>query len=290
MRTEKDGNRTADIKQAAERLVAQSPTKTRSVDLARRLARRFDLSSGQVRCVIKDLVGEGRLAYTYEYGCSFLEISYRRPVQVSPRILLAPPEFDLDPSDERIIVRVASGAAFGCGRHPTTRLALRGIDRSLCTVDGGRRSGDGSVLDIGTGTGVLVIAAVKLGMAKGVGIDIDPVSRAEARENVRRNHLAHVIRISDLSVERVGAGRPFTMITANLRTPSLMRLAATIAGALKTGGRAVLSGIETDEVEDVLTAYRRCNMHLQWQATEKNWAAVVLTRVRTPVTAASTSI
>jgi ribosomal protein L11 methyltransferase len=160
----------------------------------------------------------------------------------------------------------------------------------LCTVEGGRRSGDGSVLDIGTGTGVLVIAAVKLGMAKGVGIDIDPVSRAEARENARRNHLAHVIRISDLSVERVGAGRPFTMITANLRTPSLMRLAATIAGALKTGGRAVLSGIETDEVEDVLTAYRRCNMHLQWQATEKNWAAVVLTRVRTPVTAASTSI
>ena len=175
MRTEKDGNRTADIKQAAERLVAQSPTKTRSVDLVHRLARRFDLSPGQVRCVIKALVGEGRLAYTYEYGCSFLEISYQRPVQVSPRILLAPPEFDLDPSGDRIIVRVASGAAFGCGRHPTTRLALRGIDHSLCGADG-RRPGDGTVLDIGTGTGVLVIAAVRLGMAKGIGIDIDPVS------------------------------------------------------------------------------------------------------------------
>jgi ribosomal protein L11 methyltransferase len=202
-------------------------------------------------------------------------------VQVSPRILLAPPEFDPDPSGDCIIVRVASGAAFGCGRHPTTRLALRGIDHALCGADGGRCPGDASVLDIGTGSGVLVIAAVRLGMAKGIGIDIDPVSRAEARENVRRNALAHAIRISDVTVDRVGAGRPFTMITANLRTPSLERLAAPIADALKAGGRVVLSGIKDDEVEEALAAYRRCGMRLQWQAAEKNWAAVVLTRLRT---------
>jgi ribosomal protein L11 methylase PrmA len=60
-----------------------------------------------------------------------------------------------------------------------------------------------------------------------------------------------------------------------------MRLAAPIAAALVTGGRAVLSGIKDDEVQDVLAAYRRCNMRLQWQATEKNWAAVVLARDRT---------
>jgi ribosomal protein L11 methyltransferase len=280
MKTDADTTAMAVLKQAALRLVAQSSNKTRPLDLSRRLSRRFDLSPGTVRCLIKDLVADGQLAYTYEYGCSFLEISFQRPVPVTPHIVLTPPGFEVNPQGGCIAVKIASGAAFGCGRHASTRLALAGIDHVLSRRDVGRHRNGGGVLDVGTGSGVLVIAAVKLGIPRGIGIDVDPAARAEARANVRRNQLAHAIRISDEGFDTVAAGRRFSLITANLRAPSLERLSAALAAAVQNDGWAVLAGIRCGEVDDLLAAYGRCNLACRWQATEKNWAAVALTPVR----------
>jgi ribosomal protein L11 methyltransferase len=197
-------------------------------------------------------------------------------VRITRRIFLTPPEFDAPPADGSLQIRIMPGAAFGCGRHPSTRLALRGIEQALCgDAQPGRPSGS-MVLDIGTGSGVLAIAAVKLGIQRGIGIDTDPVARAEAVKNLALNQLAAVITISDAPVEKIAEDCGFTMITANLRTPTLLRLGARIGAALAPGGRVVLSGIKSEELPDVQAVYARQGLSTLWQASEKGWTAVVL--------------
>jgi ribosomal protein L11 methyltransferase len=264
------------IKHAALRRVAESASKTSPRDLEQRLAQHFHISPRAVRAAVKELVAAGQLAYTNEFGHSFLEISFQRPVRVTPRIFLAPPEFEDPLTAGSIQIRIMPGAAFGCGRHPSTRLALRAIEQALIAGAWSPRNSESVVLDIGTGSGVLMIAAVKLGIQRGIGIDIDPLARAEATQNVRLNRLAQVVHISDGPLEKIAAGRCFAMIIANLRTPTLMRLGARISAALVPGGRVVLAGIRSEELPDLLTVYSQQGLRPLWQTLEKGWTAVVL--------------
>lgn len=224
-----------------------------------------------VQEAIRALVAAGELAYTFEHGRTFLEPSFDRPVRVSARIILAPPGRAAAADAAAAVVRIAPGASFGVGRHPTTRLALRGIDFAA-----GRReaAAGGAVLDVGTGTGVLVIAAVKLGLAGGIGIDLDPVAVAEARQNVALNGLAGRIDISDRPLEALGGG--FALAAANLRTPTLVALAAPLCGRVAPGGGLVLSGIRQGEVPALLAAFEAEGFRRIWEDAEDDWAGVVL--------------
>jgi ribosomal protein L11 methyltransferase len=267
----------AAFKQAVLRLVADSPAKISVHDLQRHLVGHFDLAPGAVRSIIKDLVSAGLLAYTQEFGRSFLEESFQRPVQVTSRIFLCPPRVEAAVSAAGCVqIHITPGAAFGCGRHPSTRLALRGIEQAMTAAGDLRQKCGTLVLDIGTGSGILVMAAVKLGIRRGIGIDTDPVARAEAGQNVRLNQLAQRVVISDEPLEKVAAARRFTMITANLRIPTLLRLCEMIRTSLTRKGYAVLAGIKNEELPDVQTAYGRQGLFTQWQASEKGWSAVVL--------------
>jgi ribosomal protein L11 methyltransferase len=133
---------------------------------------------------------------------------------------------------------------------------------------------DSQALDIGTGSGVLAVAAVLFGIGRAVGIDIDPCARTEAEKNVKLNCLEHRITILDAAIEDIQ--EPYALITANLRYPSLKRLCSHIAGILQKKGAAVVSGIATHEVEDLLDAFNRNGCRCTWQADEKGWAALVL--------------
>jgi ribosomal protein L11 methyltransferase len=244
----------------------------------KQLTAELHLSRGPIRAAIRELLAQGELVYTFEDGHSFLEPSFDRPVRVGQRIVLCPPGPRVASQPEDIVLIIRSGAAFGAGRHPSTRLALQGIETMLASER--TLAGSGSrVLDIGTGTGVLVMAAVKLGFEAGLGIDLDPCAIAEARENVRRNGLAEAIAITDDIVERIPAGM-FTLIAANLRLPTLLRLAPAIAASCRPLAVLVLSGIRVEESRPLLREYERLGFEPAWRASEDAWHAVALTKRR----------
>jgi ribosomal protein L11 methyltransferase len=246
-------------------------------DILKALSHPPDSPKTSVQDAIRELVASGALAYTAESGRTFLEPSFDRPVRVSERIVLTPPDRDVPPGPGDIVVRLRPGASFGVGRHPTTRLSLRGIEFAL-SCDGAARSRAGSrVLDIGTGSGVLAIAAVKLGIENGVGLDIDPCAVAEASHNVRLNGLVGRIAISDRGLERIEG--VFSLVVANLRLPTLERLAAAIAALTVPGGTLVMSGIQHAEQAAVVDVYGRQRFECAWSVAEEQWVGLVLKKI-----------
>ncbi len=254
--------------------VSASQTRFTPPALEKMLCEKFATGKKQAKSILKNLVAKGELAYTYRYGCTFLELSFSKPVRISEFIVLRPPGISYDADPETVVIEIMSGASFGTGRHPTTRLALKGVEYAVKKSGAFLHKKETRLLDIGTGSGVLAIAAVLLGIEKGIGIDIDLCAIAEAKENVRINGLNSRIEIYDLPVEEIHS--PFSLIIANLRYPTLARLFAHICEITEPGAHAVLSGIKTDEIPDLLDIYTEKHFTQEWSAIEKDWAGLVL--------------
>jgi len=242
--------------------------------LRNKIAARFNLTRRQAGTIIGGLVAAGELTYTYHLGHSFLEISFNRPVRVSNRVVLKPPTRSYTAQPEDVVIDIQPGAAFGVGAHPTTQLAIQGVEYALQATDDCRTGPNTSVLDIGTGSGVLAITALKMGIASGMGTDIDPCARVEALENIRLNGLADRVTISDRSIEEM-TGR-FTLIVANLRYPTLVQLLADLAQMMGANGVAVLSGFKTDETQHLLACCFENRLESIWQAEDRQWAAMII--------------
>lgn len=196
-----------------------------------------------------------------------------RAVQVG-NIIVAPP-WDvplsrLKPAPTTVIIQPSMG--FGTGHHATTRLCLA----ALQALDlRGRR-----VLDVGTGSGVLAIAASRLGAAKVVAIDDDPDAIESARENMQLNEGAHVqLQTVDLRSACPDPGRraslgQFDVVIANLTGGLLVQAADALRAVTAPGGTLVLSGFMTHEERDVLAAY--AGFPARDRATEDEWICVTL--------------
>ena len=280
MHNDSDKNSIADVRlrETIIDIVATSTNKITPVALENRLVDEYSLGKRQIKTVIRALVAEGEIAYTYEYGCTFLERSFNRPVRVSKHIVLKPPGLHHEARPDDIVVQLNPGVSFGAGNHPTTRLALRGIEHLLL----GERSiddlSDGRVLDVGTGSGVLLIAAVLCGLNGGLGLDTDPCAVVEAAENVKINALVDRIDISDRSLSEID-GR-FSTILANLRLPTLKNIQPLIDDRTPTTGYLVLSGIRDHELSDLLKVYEKIKFKKIWSYEELGWSAAVLRRKR----------
>ena len=177
------------IRKAILQNVAASSARLTPQYLEKTIMEIHGLDKLRARAVIKDLVTRGQLEYSYEFGSTYLVPSFNKPVRISAHVVVQPPGHRYRPAPDDVVIQIKPGAAFGGGRHPTTRLSVNAIEYVLKTAspDGLRRRG--SVLDIGTGSGILAIAAVCLGIQKGLGIDIDPCAISEARENIALNNL-----------------------------------------------------------------------------------------------------
>ena len=242
-------------------------------ELEKSLVGNYGLTKKEVKAVIRNLVADGELAYTYEYGTPFLGISFNKPVRVSTHVVLKPPGHHYQPDSADIVIQIKPGAAFGDGRHPTSRLAVRGIEHVLNDCSSDLTAGPSRVLDIGTGSGILVLTAVTLGIDKGVGIDIDPAARSEARANVSLNQLEDRIEISDQSLETIDSA--FNLVTANLRYPTLNKICAILRIITHPEGFLVCSGIRSHELTGLIKAYESKDFKCRWSDQSHDWAGVV---------------
>jgi ribosomal protein L11 methyltransferase len=172
-----------------------------------------------------------------------------------------------------VVINLAQGASFGTGQHPTTRLAVKGIDYAFKECGHFKKNNKTYLLDIGTGSGILVITAVLMGIKRGTGIDIDPCSIAEAKENIKINGLKHRIDICNRAFEKID--RVFSMVTANLRYPTIKRLLPYMYETVCKNGFVVLSGIKTSEIEDLLNVYKEKGFLCRWKEVEQDWVGVV---------------
>jgi ribosomal protein L11 methyltransferase len=164
------------------------------------------------------------------------------PIPISPRLWIVPTWHDA-PDSSAINLKLDPGLAFGTGSHPTTRLCLRWLDEHV--------SGGETLLDYGCGSGILAIAAVKLGATRVDGVDIDAQAVTASRDNAALNDVtAHFCLPGEL------APGQYDIVVANILTNPLKGMAPLLAGRVRTGGRLVLSGILAEQADDVMAVYR----------------------------------
>jgi ribosomal protein L11 methyltransferase len=258
--------------------ISASPTKITSLKLEKILSEQYKLEKQQIKSVIRDLVKRGELVYTYEFGSTFLERSFNQPIRISAHVVIKPPAYHYRPDSGDIVIQIKSGASFGDGRHPTTRLAIRAIGVVLEEIKFDDPLLQHTMLDIGTGTGILAMTAVRLGMHKGLGIDIDPCARSEARENIKINGLEDRIDISDQYLETID--QFFSLVTANLRFPTLKKIGSCLRKITIPNGFLVFSGIRSHESADLIKAYARKGFECLWQGQELDWEGVVFRKLK----------
>ena len=149
---------------------------------------------------------------------------------------------------DSIPIRVDSGQAFGTGTHETTRLCLEALSRLGRDVLAAAR-----VLDLGAGSGILAIAAIKLGASRAIAIELDPDAAREARRHAALNEVSLSVVNGDLATPLSGGWAD--VILANLQAPLLLQSADQIRAASRPGGLLVLSGLLTSDAEEIESAY-----------------------------------
>ena len=174
-----------------------------------------------------------------------------------------------------VVLALDPGMAFGTGLHPTTRLCLAALeslaDRGVLTT-GGVGGGRARVLDVGSGSGILSIAAGLLGAASVLAVDVDPIAVDASAANAARNKLGRVITSREGSAPS-GEG-PFDLVLANLIASLLIRLADGLVGDLRPGGTLLASGIFENREAEVVAAFAARGLHVANRWAEGDWVAL----------------
>jgi ribosomal protein L11 methyltransferase len=160
------------------------------------------------------------------------------PIELGRRIAIVPVRCEAPPPG-RVALRLDPGCAFGTGLHPTTALAAALLEEAI------ERRGGGAVLDVGTGSGILAIAAYLLGARPVLAIDTDPDALAEASSNARRNGCRDAFEASERPLESIGAR--FDIVVANLDGPALAALSGRLAERVAPEGELIVSGLREAE-------------------------------------------
>jgi ribosomal protein L11 methyltransferase len=179
-----------------------------------------------------------------------------KPVQVSRRLWVVP-TWHVPPDPSAINLIIDPGLAFGTGTHPTTRLCLAWLDANL-------RDGE-TVLDYGCGSGILAIAALRLGASSARGVDIDSAALLAARHNATQNQVAVEFETTERAVVD-----PVNIVLANILANPLKLLAPLLAHATRGGGRIVLSGILEHQAAEVHDVYREW-FNMDHELSDEGW-------------------
>jgi len=208
---------------------------------------------------------------------------YFKPLRITERLTIKPTWEAYEPeSPEEQIIELDPGMAFGTGTHATTALCLRTLERVI-------REGD-DVIDVGTGSGVLAIAAARLGARHVLALDLDPVAVSSATENVRLNGLKSriTVKLSDLlqvlgeaaskEAEGLGVRCPVRVVVANILAEIIVKFVKDVYDVLEDGGKYVVSGVIRDKRAMVEAALKEAGFAIEEGSEEEDWVAIVATK------------
>jgi ribosomal protein L11 methyltransferase len=201
-------------------------------------------------------------------------------LRISSRLVIVPAWQAYEPGEAEACIRLEPGMAFGTGLHPTTRLCLRAVEQLLAP--------GATVLDVGTGSGILSIGAAKLGARAVLALDVDPVAVAVAQGNVSANGVATAVEVRHGSVLPARPTDPthgpyvhlqqgqFDLVLVNILAPTIIAMAAALAERLARHGALVVGGLVETQEADVLAALAEQGLEpvSRWQ--EQDWVVLAL--------------
>lgn len=205
-----------------------------------------------------------------------------RPIPIGKRLLILPAWME-SPEPERIAIKIDPGMAFGTGTHPTTQLCLELMEKAVEGRKPNSRLQGSQVIDVGCGSGILSIAAIKLGAKAALGVDIDPESIRNSRENADTNGIGDELVLGVGSVAEIRGGkypwRTARLVLANILAPVINRLfEAGLAALLEPGGVLILSGILAEQAQGVIEAGEAKGMKLDEKRQMGDWVALAMIR------------
>jgi ribosomal protein L11 methyltransferase len=192
--------------------------------------------------------------------------------KIGRRFLVCPPWLKPPPLRGRYLVSIEPGLAFGTGTHATTRGCIEFLERAAGSLGGGKFA----ALDVGTGSGILAIALIKLGAKKVWAIDNDPTALEVARKNLLANGAARGVRLSGTGLDPIR--KPFSLVVANLTAEAIMDLAEALAKRVAPRGFLILSGILHRKAAGVIRYFAGRGFEVLRRKREKEWVTFLCRR------------
>ena len=217
-------------------------------------------------------IGELRTRIVEEADWADAWKAYFPVMRVGRRLVIRPTWRDHTPAPDDVVLALDPGMAFGTGLHPTTRLCLAALEP---LADDGRLDG-AHVLDVGCGSGILAIAALRLGASDALGVDTDPIAVEATADNAHRNGLGRRLVVRQGSLPS-GEG-PFDVVLANLVAGVLVPLAPLLRDELQPDGTLVASGIFADREAEVTDAFAAEGLVAGTRTSEGDWVALEVRR------------
>ena len=212
----------------------------------------------------------GDIFYDYEeedYQNSWKKYFYTQ--KISERFVVKPTWREYEPLEDELVIEIDPGRAFGTGTHPTTSLCIKLMEENI-------KEGN-TVIDVGTGSGILMVAAEKLGAGKIIGTDIDPMAVEVAEENLLLNKV-------DMEKAKAYAGdlvtvvkdEKFDVVVANILADVLLILLKDISRVVKKDGLVIFSGIIEDKLEEMKREIENVGLEILEIKADKEWRAILM--------------
>lgn len=198
-----------------------------------------------------------------------------KPSRVGNRMIIKPTWEEFDAEEGEIILELDPGMAFGTGTHPTSRLCLETLERIFIADPPFRRTeitGPPDILDVGTGSGILAIAAAKLGAGRVIAIDIDPKAISVAKLNIELNSVGGTVVTGTTPLKEISGS--FDVVVANILAEDLVRMAEDLVAKMRPGGFLVLSGILTEKESTVFSGFADLPIALVDTTREDEWSCI----------------
>jgi len=203
-----------------------------------------------------------------------------KPIPIGSRLMIIPAWLD-SPEPDRIAIKIDPGMAFGTGTHPTTQLCLALMEKYFV---GAKHASPVRVIDVGCGSGILSIAALKLGAASALGVDIDSDSIRNSRENADVNGIGNELVLGQGSVSEIRTGKfafkSAPLVLANILAPVIIRLFdAGLADLVEPDGMIILSGILREQGQSVVEAAQAKGLGMVEQRQMGDWVALSMSSI-----------
>ena len=212
-------------------------------------------------------VGEGKVEFEkmYEEDWANNWKKYYKPSKVGEKIVVKPIWEEYEAKDEELVVELDPGIAFGTGEHETTRMCIQALEKYV--------QKDSTVFDVGCGSGILAIAAAKLGAKLAVGVDLDPVAVESAKENVGFNNIDNIEILHGNLIEVIDGKAD--IVVANIIAEIICILTEDVSRVIKPNGYFITSGIIHDRVEMVTNKLEECGFEVVKVNKDGEWNCII---------------